>query len=280
MSALGIRRRVLCSSELGRVEDFHAPGNCPAPCGHSAEYQFVFPFAGAFEWHVGVNTVLMDVTRVLFVVAGEDYTDRHVADGGHDSIIVTPRLSMLQELCGHVTPSRHPAFQRIAKPTTPRMNLRIHRLAHLGASGQDLLASDELTIALLREALAPTRGMAFTSPRPVVDRAKQFLHTFLCKSVSLDEIAQAVQVSGAYLTDAFTRSEGMSLCRYRMRLRLNRALVELPGCEGITGLALNLGFSSHAHFSSAFKSLFGVSPSAFRAGMRPPRHGGSLRGAR
>ena len=84
--------------------------------------------------------------------------------------------------------------------------------------------------------------------------------------MSLDEIAHAVQVPGAYLTDAFTRSEGMPPCRYRMRLRLNRALVDLPSCEDITRLALGLGFSSHSHFSTAFKSLFGVSPSAFRAG--------------
>jgi AraC-like DNA-binding protein len=72
-------------------------------------------------------------------------------------------------------------------------------------------------------------------------------------------------VSGPYLTDAFTQSEGMPLCRYRTRLRLNRALVDLPRCEDVTGLALDLGFSSHAHFSNAFKALFGLSPSAFRA---------------
>ena len=269
MPALGIRRRMLCSSELGCVEDFHAPGNCPAPCGHSAEYQVAFPYAGAFEWHVGVNTVFMDVARVLFVVAGEDYADSHVAGGGHDSVIVTPRLSLLQELCGYAMPSRHPAFQRVAKSTTPRMNVRVHRLLHLKASGRDRLASDELTIALLREALAPTRGVACASSPRVVDRAKQFLHAYLREPISLNEIAQAVHVSGAYLTDAFTRLEGVSLCRYRTRLRLNRALVELPRCGDITGLALDLGFSSHAHFSNAFKSQFGVSPSAFRADMRP-----------
>jgi AraC-like DNA-binding protein len=220
--------------------------------------------------------VFLDATRVLFVNAGEDYADSHVADGGHDSIIVTPRLSMLQELCGYAVPSRHPAFQRVAKHTAPHMNVRIHRLLHVGASGHDTLASDELMIALLREALTPPQGVACASPVRVVRRAKQFLHAHLCEPISLDEIAQAVQVSGAYLTDAFTRSEGVPLCRYRTRLRLNRALVELPRCEGITGLALDLGFSSHAHFSNAFKSLFGVSPSCFRADMRQAQARSSL----
>ena len=214
----------------------------------------------------------MDATRVLFVGAGEDYADSHVAGGGHESIIITPRVSLLQELCASPVPSRHPAFQRVAKPITPRMNMRVHRLLHLGASNDDPLAVDELMVALLDEALAPTQRVARASPPRVVDRAKEVLHSQLCEAISLADIARAVQVSGAYLTAAFTRSEGMSLCRYRMRLRLNRALVELPRCEDVTRLAFTLGFSSHAHFSNSFKALFGVSPSAFRAeiGSRAP----------
>jgi AraC-like DNA-binding protein len=263
--ARGVRRRTLHSSRLGHIEDFSAPGDYPAPRGHSAEYQLVFPYAGAFEWHVGEKMVFLDATRILFVSAGEDYADRHVAGGGHDSIIITPRVSLLHELCANAAPSQHAAFQLVAKPTTPRMNMHIHRLLHLDTANTDPLAADELMVALLDEALTTTQGIARASPLRVVDRAKEFLHAQLCEAISLAEIARAVQVSAAYLTNAFTRSEGMSLCRYRMRLRLNRALVELPRCEDITRLALGLGFSSHAHFSNSFKSLFGVSPSAFRA---------------
>jgi AraC family transcriptional regulator len=270
-TATGIRRRTLHSSGLGCVEDFSAPGYCPAPCGHSPEYQLVLPYAGAFEWHVGTKTMLLDGTRVLFVTAGEDYADRHVAGCGHDSIIITPRLSMLHELCRPAVPARHPSFRHVVESTTPRMNLRSHRLLRLEASGNDPLARDELMIALLHDALRPTQRIAGAPPLRVVDAAKQFLHAHLCEPISLNEIAGAVQVSAAYLTDAFTRSEGMSLGRYRMRLRLNRALVDLPRCEDITGLALDLGFSSHAHFSDAFRSLFGLSPSAFRAGCGKPR---------
>jgi AraC-like DNA-binding protein len=214
--------------------------------------------------------VLLDATRALFVSAGEDYVDRHVAGSGHDSIIITPSISVLHDLCGPVAPARHPAFERMSASATPRMNLRSHRLRHLEASGDDPLIGDELMIALLKEALRPTQRVAGTSPPRVVDEAKEFLHAHLCESTSLDEIAQAVHVSGPYLTDAFTRSEGVPLCRYRVRLRLNRALIELPRCEDITQLALDLGFSSHAHFSNAFRLQYGISPSAFRAGCVKP----------
>jgi AraC-like DNA-binding protein len=151
------------------------------------------------------------------------------------------------------------------------MNLRSHRLLRLEPSGNDPLASDELMIALLKEALGPAHRVAGVSSLRVVDGAKQFLYAHLCEPLSLNEIAHAIQVSGAYLTDAFTRSEGVSLCRYRVRLRLNRALVDLPRCGDITELALDLGFSNHGHFSNAFKALYGLSPSAFRAGCGKPR---------
>lgn len=271
MSVIGLRRRTLHASLQGRIEVLSAPGDCAPPRGHSAEYQLVLPYGGAFEYHVGAKTAFLDATRVLFVSAGEDYADAHVAGGGHDSIILTPRLPLLQELCGHVVPSRHAAFHSVSKPTTPRMNMRNHRLLRLEASLNDHLAGDELMIALLGEALGPTQKVVRASSLRVVDLAKQFLHARLDQPISLDEIAHAVQVSGAYLTDAFTRSEGMPLCRYRMRLRLNRALVNLPSCENLTRLALDLGFSSHSHFSTAFKSLFGVSPSAFKAGLGKSR---------
>jgi AraC-like DNA-binding protein len=268
---MGIRLRTLHSSALGRIEDFSAPADCAAPRGHSPEFQVVLPYAGAFQFRVGARTEFLDVTRVLFVSAGEDYADSHVAGGGHDSIIITPQLSMLQELCGHAEPSRHPAFRRVAQPLLPRMNLRGQRLRRLEVCVNDPLASDELMIALLNEALAPGQSVLRVVPLRVVDLAKQILHAGLGNPVSLDEIAQAVQVSGAYLTDAFRRSEGISLCRYRMRLRLNRALVDLPGCEDITRLALELGFSSHAHFSTAFKAHFGISPSVLRSGLSKSR---------
>lgn len=278
--ATGIRRRTLHSSGLGCIEDFGAPGDYPAPRGHSPEYQLVLPYAGAFEWHVGATAVFLDATRLLFVGAGEDYADRHVAGCGHDSIIITPCLSTLQELCRHDVPSRHPAFQGVAASTTPRIGLRTHRVLRLEVSGGDPLAGDELMIALLTEALGPAQRRAGTSPPRIVDRAKQFLHAHVCEPISLNQIARAVEVSGAYLTHAFAQSEGVSLCRYRMRLRLARALVDLPRRADIIRLALDLGFSSHGHFTNAFKSHYGVSPSAFRAGCRNPRRGSRSLGLR
>ena len=47
-------------------------------------------------------------------------------------------------------------------------------------------------------------------------------------------------------------------------MRLARALDLLGDCDDLTTLGLDLGFSSHSHFTSAFTQAYGRSPSEFR----------------
>jgi AraC-like DNA-binding protein len=61
----------------------------------------------------------------------------------------------------------------------------------------------------------------------------------------------------------------MPLYRYHMRLRLARALNLLPQYDDLTTLSLDLGFSSHSHFSAAFREAYGRSPSEFRQSALP-----------
>ena len=49
----------------------------------------------------------------------------------------------------------------------------------------------------------------------------------------------------------------MPLYRYHLRLRLARALDLVAGREDLSGLAQDLGFSSHSHFTAAFKQAYG-----------------------
>jgi AraC family transcriptional regulator len=58
--------------------------------------------------------------------------------------------------------------------------------------------------------------------------------------------------------------EGAALHEYITQLRLARALAEIPHTDDLTTLALDVGFSSHSHFSAAFRRAFGMTPSQFR----------------
>jgi AraC-like DNA-binding protein len=81
---------------------------------------------------------------------------------------------------------------------------------------------------------------------------------------TLAEIAAEVGVSPVYLTQVFQLVEAMPLYRYQLRLRLARALHLLERCQDLAALSLELGFSSHSHFSSAFRQVYGHTPVAFK----------------
>jgi AraC-like DNA-binding protein len=54
------------------------------------------------------------------------------------------------------------------------------------------------------------------------------------------------------------------LYRYHLRLRLARALDLLGQYDNLTTLGLHLGFSSHSHFSAAFRLAYGRTPAEFQ----------------
>jgi AraC-like DNA-binding protein len=98
----------------------------------------------------------------------------------------------------------------------------------------------------------------------LVDRAKLVLSSDPTRRWTLAEIAAEVGVSPVYLTQTFQQVEAMPLYRYQLHLRLARGLDLLGDYDDITTLSMDLGFSSHSHFSAAFKRVYGRTPAEFQ----------------
>jgi AraC-like DNA-binding protein len=97
-----------------------------------------------------------------------------------------------------------------------------------------------------------------------VDRAKLVLSADPARRWTLAEIGAEVGVSPVYLTQAFQQVEGTPLYRYQLRLRLARALDLLGEYDNLSTLALELRFSSHSHFTAAFRQAYGRTPAEFQ----------------
>jgi len=149
-------------------------------------------------------------------------------------------------------------------PDHPRASVRFRQLVRGGKLNE--LATDELLLDLLLSALQSCQANEPLHPstRRLVDRAKTFLGANFGCLLRLQDVAAAVGASAASLTNAFRRAEGIPLHSYVIQLRLARALVEIPHTTDLTELALQLGFSSHSHFTAAFRKMFGCTPSDFR----------------
>ena len=129
------------------------------------------------------------------------------------------------------------------------------------------LEAESLALTLVQRALGPRTthaAEASVGRQRLVDRVKLVLTSDLARRWTLAEIAAEVRGSPVYLTQVFQQVEGLPLYRYQLRLRLARALDLLAQYDDLTALSLDLGFSSHSHFSAAFRETYGRSPSEFR----------------
>jgi AraC family transcriptional regulator len=100
-----------------------------------------------------------------------------------------------------------------------------------------------------------------------VEAAKAYLAGRMSERVTLNDIARAVGASPFHLTRLFQWRTGVSLHRYMTCLRLRASLERLAdGANDLAALALELGFSSHSHFTDSFRRKFGRTPSDVRRG--------------
>lgn len=100
---------------------------------------------------------------------------------------------------------------------------------------------------------------------PSFDRCRTFLESRYTDLDSIAEAARACHVSPEYFSRLFRKHTGTTAERYLKKLRLNQAvrLLQQSGFS-VKEIALRVGFKDQFHFSKAFKSAHGVSPSAFR----------------
>lgn len=268
------RRTPLLETGLALVEDVRASARAVGVGaeGFSPEAQLVLPYRGLFVWEVGRDSVVGDPNQALFVAPGEEFRMMQPVPGGYAEVIVTPDESLLEELLGGPgrSPRLHPLFRRRARRIDPALQLARARFLGLTRGGAEALEAEELLLSLLRAALGE-QGPAVLPARctqRLMERAKAYLAAELGGSIGLAEIARAVGASPGYLTQLFRSVEGIPLHAYLTQLRLAQALVELPHAEDLTALALELGFSSHSHFSARFRRAFGLTPSEFRRSSR------------
>jgi AraC family transcriptional regulator len=237
---------------------------------HATVTQLVFPYRGTYVRHLGREEAVAEANQVLFFNAGEGYRVSHPVPGGDASLA----LIVSEPQLGEIAPrsflrDRAPlAFRhqrlRIDARTQALMALLRHSLRQNIA---EPLEAESLALTLAQRALGRrTTHLAGASAgrQRLVDRVKLVLASDLARRWTLAEIAAEVRGSPVYLTQVFKQVEGLPLYRYQMRLRLARALDLLAQYDDLTALSLDLGFSSHSHFSAAFRTAYGRSPSEFR----------------
>jgi AraC-like DNA-binding protein len=89
-----------------------------------------------------------------------------------------------------------------------------------------------------------------------------------CESHALAELCKHAGLSSSRFLHLFKEVTGVPLRRYRIWNRIGAAARAIARGESLTEAAHGAGFSSSAHFSSAFRDMFGMMPSELFARLR------------
>src|SRR5882672_12167360 len=270
MSQLSVQ--ILLNTETVAIRDVVCGGECrhrsAEECARAAH--LVFPYRGVYVRHLGRNDAVAEANQVLFFNAAESYCVSHPVEGGDACLSLSVAEPLLRELApkAQVHEGGALAFRRQRRRIDPRAQALVAVLRHgLTRKAAETLEAETLALTLVRRALGErTSHAAGASPgrQKLVDRAKLVLSGDLARRWTLAEVAAEVGVSPVYLTQVFQQVEAMPLYRYHLRLRLARALDLLGRYDDLTTLSMDLGFSSHSHFSSTFRQAYGRTPAEFR----------------
>jgi len=265
----------LYAGALGRVEYLSCTGKRRGRGGpaNSQHFHIVLPLSGSFVFHPGKHEFFADPATAVFAGAGEDFEISHPVSGDR-SLVIWPNAATMEAIT-RAEPkhwSRNAAFAARTRRTTAEIQRAEHALIAACARPENELEIEEILARLLTllvdDSTSGERAEAAGGQRTVA-RAKALMQERAPGRLTLAEIAQAVGVTPVYLTQLFRAVEGVPLYQYALNLRLAAALDALAESDDITRLAIDAGFSSHSHFTAAFRRRFGAAPSALRAELRP-----------
>ncbi len=229
---------------------------------------------GVGEIQVGARRISSDPSQVLLLRGRSFFTLRHRrCTGPPCAITVTlsrnalrslrsfsrSEMARVRELFSNQLARRGPEIQKKAQ---------LLFLASKAAHGETRRDVDDRILDLFREVVRRTRSskVAKTPWRREVQHIRLVLSSRLETPPGLEELATGVGCSRYHLCRIFKQETGLTIRQYLHRLRLHEAVLRMAEgeAEDLSGLAFELGYASHSHFTGRFRRYYGVTPSTFR----------------
>src|SRR5689334_19988996 len=249
------RHRVGLTPELARAERHPVAKVIVQTAGMSVYEQR----GESVTLHPG-DGLVYDVSQPHAITSTET-TEHFVVTVPHD--LVAGRGVRLDRLSAQ----RFSARTGIGRLAADLIHSTFGELATISPTCEDDLATSLMSLmflALPSEAADASEALRYRIESYIRDRIRD-------PELSIDNIASALRCSKRYLHMAFAASE-RSIADHIWTTRLDgcRGELEHRSDRSISEIAFAWGFSSSAHFSRAFRKRFGVTPTAFRRGDRPP----------
>jgi AraC family transcriptional regulator len=274
VSWTGMAGEIVQANRRGRINfHFRAPVHMLAMYERSVRYEGRTLIQGLPQ------STLRDCSRKLvFVPAGHEYHDCHEPR-------TLPRVAFFYFNAARLASSPELGSSGISMSFAPQLFFEDSTLWDTALKLKTLIENDESDNRLYLEALGTVLahelvrwnmggrcaeaqvhgGLQGWQRRIAVD----YIEEHLVEPISLAELAQLVRLSPNYFCRAFSQSFGMPLHRYHSRQRIERAKTLLAKAgSSVTDVGLTVGYSEASAFSTAFRRVTGLAPSAYRRTLR------------
>lgn len=238
---------------------------------------------GAFARHFGRRAITSDVNQASFFSKSSVYRVSHPSGCGDRGTSMTVADSILIDIIRELDPAvderSDTPFPFDSGPCDTELFLRhrdyVMRLESAGSVPLEPLWADVAGLQLCADVLEIAFVHAGAKPKKRVstnqdhadrtETAKSYIARRVGENITLGDIAEAVNSSPFNFARIFQQQTGVPVHRYLTRLRLRTSLERIaePNAD-LTSIALDLGFSSHSHFSDVFRREFGKTPSELR----------------
>ena len=123
----------------------------------------------------------------------------------------------------------------------------------------------EFTSKRCEECATDVMQFSQTKDNPIVKKAEDYIEKRMSEDLSLEDVAEAINVSPFYLSRLFKEVRGENYINYLTDLRMRKAreLLKNPR-SSIKEISSEVGFNDQNYFSRIFKNKFGMTPTEFR----------------
>ena len=265
---------LLFSSDVAAVGSFRCPATHAlfrdsGPIGNPL---FVFPRTVVEIRHDGGKKFLSDPNMIPLYNRNQVYSRGRVSDvdacdwyAVADDVLV----DAMAIYDPHVYDRPERPFPLTHVVASSDLYFRQRQLFESLSMNVDPLRVEEAVLGVLDGVLRQIYGRAGSEEpnraiRDRVEAARLAIASHVSHNLTVRELARRAEYSPFALCRAFRAVLGMTLTDYRQSLRLRLALERLRGNEDLSTIALDLGYSSHSHFTMAFRREYGLTPSAYR----------------
>ena len=216
----------------------------------------VLPQRGVFRYHARNRMTVADPNTALLFHPEQPYRITHPTDAGDECVALSYDRDTLADVLG---------FQSEATRVwtlTAEMQRSLHASAARSLGALTDLEREESALATLA-VLGPVPALERCAAAARIESIRERLAADVSANDSLSTLARDAGYSPYHLARRFRAHTGSSIHQYLLALRLATARARIrSGANDLTHLAIDLGFSSLAHFSSTFRRAYGMPPSA------------------